>query len=131
MAKGTGNTRSVNSRNASSSRTFTRVTESTQQLPQGWQYDTMSKSIFNTNLKISDEAKYAINQIYGGKISFGAGPNGDAINASSLQLAKTVAEHGKNLTYMFNGYKAAKTEEARKNYEKEINLYIEKAKKNK
>lgn len=53
------------------------------------------------------------------------------INASSLQLAKTVAEHGKNLTYMFNGYKAAKTEEARKNYEKEINLYIEKAKKNK
>lgn len=45
-------------------------------------------------------------------------------------IAKDWAE-GKNLTYMFNGYKAAKTEEARKNYEKEINLYIEKAKKNK
>lgn len=130
MGKGSGSTRGANSHNAASNRTFAQVT-SAQQLPEGWQYDMMSKSIFNTNLKISDEAKYAISQIYGSKISFGAGPNGDAINASSLQLAKTIAEHGKNLTHMFNGYKAAKTEETRKYYEKEINSYIEKAKKNK
>lgn len=130
MGKGSGSTRSANSHNAASNRTFAANT-SAQQLPEGWQYDMMSKSIFNTNLKISDEAKYAISQIYGSKISFGAGPNGDAINASSLQLAKTIAEHGKNLTHMFNGYKAAKTEETRKYYEKETNSYIEKAKKNK
>lgn len=136
MAKTSGTTKTVSSANAAASRTLqtnaaTGNGANNEKLPDGWSRDMMSNSIYNTNVKINDEAKHALYDIYGSSVSFGGGPNGDSINANSLSLAKEVAEHGKNLTYMYKGYNAAKTEKSKKYYENEIRTYIADAKKNK
>ena len=125
MAKGGGPTRTINSKNASASRTNNNASA---KLPEGWSLDSMSKSAYHTDIKINDQARYSLKEIYGSSVTFGDGDKGAIINANSLKLAKSVAEDGKNLTDLFRSYNNAKTSENEKFYANEIRRYIVEAK---
>ena len=125
MAKGGGSTRTVSANNASASRTNNSASG---KLPKGWSLDSMSKSAYHTDVKINDQARYSLQEIYGSQVTFGDGDKGAIINANNLQLAKNVAEDGKNLTDLFKSYNNAKTSENEKFYANEIRRYIAEAK---
>lgn len=125
MAKGGGSTRTVSANNASASRTNNSASA---KLPEGWSLDSMSKSAYHTDIKINDQARYSLKEIYGSSVTFGDGDKGAIINANSLKLAKSVAEDGKNLTDLFKSYNNAKTSENEKFYANEIRRYIAEAK---
>lgn len=125
MAKNSGQTRTVNANNASASRTNNSASA---KLPKGWSLDSMSKSAYHTDAKINDQARYSLQEIYGSQVTFGDGDKGAIINANNLQLAKNVAEDGKNLTDLFKSYNNAKTSENEKFYANEIRRYIAEAK---
>lgn len=125
MSKGGGPTRTVNSKNASASRTSNSASV---KLPNGWSLDSMSKSAYHTDIKINDQARYSLREIYGSQVTFGDSDKGAIINANNLQLAKNVAEDGKNLTDLFKSYNNAKTSENEKFYANEIRRYIAEAK---
>lgn len=125
MAKGGGSTRTVSANNASASRTSSSASA---KLPKGWSLDSMSKSAYHTDVKINDQARYSLQEIYGSQVTFGDGDKGAIINANNLQLAKNVAEDGKNLTDLFKSYNNAKTSENEKFYANEIRRYIAEAK---
>ncbi len=125
MAKGGGSTRTVSANNASANRTNNSASG---KLPKGWSLDSMSKSAYHTDVKINDQARYSLQEIYGSQVTFGDGDKGAIINANNLQLAKNVAEDGKNLTDLFKSYNNAKTSENEKFYANEIRRYIAEAK---
>lgn len=125
MAKGGGSTRTVSANNASASRTSSSASA---KLPKGWSLDSVSKSAYHTDVKINDQARYSLQEIYGSQVTFGDGDKGAIINANNLQLAKNVAEDGKNLTDLFKSYNNAKTSENEKFYANEIRRYIAEAK---
>ena len=88
----------------------------------------MSKSAYHTDVKLNDQARYSLQEIYGSQLSFGDGDKGAIINVSDLQLAKNIAKDGKNLTDLFKSYNNAKTSENEKFYANEIRRYIAEAK---
>lgn len=126
MAKGGGSTRTVSANNASASRTSSSASA---KLPKDWALDySMNKPVYRTDVKLNDQARYSLREIYGSQLSFGAGEKGDIINVSDLQLAKNIAKDGKNLTDLFKSYNNAKTSENEKFYANEIRRYIAEAK---
>ena len=125
MAKGGCSTKTVSANNASASR---QSSSASAKLPKGWSIDSMSKSAYHTDVKISDQARYGLKEIYGSQVTFGDGDKGVIINANTLKLAKSVAEDGKNLTELFKLYNNVKTSDNKKFYENQIRKYIAEAK---
>ena len=153
MAKNSGSTRATNSKTAAASRTaksivgsnrkvqFTDENGSTvywakeediKELPKGWSLDPLAENTYKTTTEISDNARYALNEIYrDDDVSFGSWDKGSSIQCKNLALAKKIVKQGKELNALTKKYNSAKTKEAKKNYENQIYSYIDKAKANK
>ena len=68
MAKGGGSTRTVSANKASASRTSSSASA---KLPKDWALDySMNKKIYRTDVKLNDQARYSLQEIYGSQLSF-------------------------------------------------------------
>lgn len=107
-------------------------TEDVKGLPKGWSLDNLAENTYKTTTEISDNARYALNEIYKeDNVSFGSWDKGTSIQCKDLTLAKKIAKQGKELNSLAKGYSSAKTKETKKYYENQIYSYIEKAKESK
>lgn len=137
MSKGSGTTRKISASAIAESRTL-KVKADTknggvnnQELPKGWSLNPYKKNSYDTNIEISSQAMYGLREIYGEKFSTGHTLKGTSITTESLELAKSIAKDGENLTKLIDAYNkvpSSLTEHA-KYYEKEILTYISNAKK--